>query len=172
MVVLALTGFSSGRSHGSRSDHSSDGGGCSSSRQDHDGSTPVSASGDGETHTGKPSSGATYRSQPTHRSTSTTSPSASTSRPLKNGTAVLVRCASADDPYATVEVSNPNAREVVFTAKISFKDRNGFTLIDTTNQVSVPAKSRKTLRVAVSGAGGSLDEVDHCEVHPTATADW
>ncbi|MFJ9350993.1 hypothetical protein [Streptomyces sp. NPDC101237] len=77
-----------------------------------------------------------------------------------------------EDPYATVEVRNPNAREAVFTAKVSFKAGNGFTLIDSTHQVTVPAKSRKTFRVAVAGAGGALDEVDHCEVDPTATADW
>ncbi|MGW7243729.1 hypothetical protein [Streptomyces sp. NPDC054804] len=171
MVVLALTGFSSGQSHGSRNHHGSDGGGCSSSRQDHDSSTPASASSGGGAHSGKPSGGGTYRSQPTRRSTPTASRSAS-ARPLKNGTAVLVRCASATDPYAVVEVRNPNAREVVFTAKTSFKDRSGFTLIDTTHQVAVPAKGTKTLRVAVAGVGGSLNDIDHCEVDPTATADW
>ncbi|MER6539036.1 hypothetical protein ABT215_35655 [Streptomyces sp900105755] len=85
---------------------------------------------------------------------------------------MLVRCASADDPYATIKVRNPNAREVVFTTKISFKDRNGFTFMDGTHQVSVPAKGTETLRVAVAGAGGALDQLDHCEVRPTATADW
>ncbi|MEU2729702.1 hypothetical protein [Streptomyces griseoviridis] len=55
--------------------------------------------------------------------------------------------------------------------KIDFKDRNGFTVVDTGSQVSVPAKGRQTLRVAVAGAGG-LDDIDHCEVHPIATADW
>ncbi|MER6465512.1 hypothetical protein ABT278_34315 [Streptomyces sp. NPDC001228] len=143
MIALALTGFSSDQSHRSHGVHSSDGGGCSSSRQDQDSSTPVSTShGDGA-HTGQASAGETHRSQPTHRSTSTASPSAS-ARPLKNGTVVLVRCASVDDPYATVEVRNPNTREAVFTAKVSLKARNGFTLIDSTGQVSVPAKSRKT----------------------------
>ncbi|MGW2960875.1 hypothetical protein ACWDGI_20730 [Streptomyces sp. NPDC001220] len=170
MVVLALTGFSSGQSHKSRNHHGSDGGGCSSSRQDHDSSTPASASSGADAHSDKPSGG-TYRSQPTRRSTPTASPSAS-ARPLKNGTAVLVRCASVTDPFAVVEVSNPNAREVVFTAKTSFKDRSGFTLIDTTHQVAVPAKGTKTLRVAAAGAGGSLNDIDHCEVDPTATADW
>ncbi|MEU8935674.1 hypothetical protein AB0D30_38025 [Streptomyces sp. NPDC048409] len=172
MIVLALTGFSSGHSHRSHGGHSSDGGGCSSSsRQDHDSSTRVSTSHGGGTHTGEASGGETQRSQPTHRSTPTASPSAS-ARPLRNGTVVLVRCASVDDPYATVEVRNPNTRETVFTAKVSLKARNGFTLIDSTRQVSVPAKSRKTLRMAVASAGGSLDEVDHCEVDPVATADW
>ncbi|MFJ8275656.1 hypothetical protein ACIRA2_00020 [Streptomyces griseoviridis] len=55
--------------------------------------------------------------------------------------------------------------------KIDFKDRNGFTVVDTGSQASVPAKGRQTLRVAVAGAG-RLDDIDHCEVHPIATADW
>ncbi|MDH6695556.1 hypothetical protein AB0465_25275 [Streptomyces griseoviridis] len=80
--------------------------------------------------------------------------------------------ASLTNPANRVDcVRNQNARDVVFTVKIDFKDRNGFTVVDTGSQVSVPAKGRQTLRVAVAGAG-RLDDIDHCEVHPTATADW
>ncbi|MGW1624874.1 hypothetical protein [Streptomyces sp. NPDC002172] len=151
MVVLALTGFSS-----SRDQHGSDGGGCSGSRQDHDGSRP------------SPSGTGTHRAQPTRPATPTASPSRATARPLKNGTAALVRCASPDDPYATVEVRNPNTREGLFTVKIAFKDRTGFTVIDTSDQVSVAAKDKATLRVPVASTG-RVDAIDHCDVDPKAT---
>ncbi|MFC5219813.1 hypothetical protein [Streptomyces coerulescens] len=179
MVVLALTGFSSGRG-----DHSDGGGGCSSSSRDHDSpsttgsgvspdSSPSGTSGsdthDSGTSTGGSGDG-TDRSRPTHRSTPTASPSSDTARPLKDGTAVLISCASADDPYATVEVRNPNGRDGLFTVRISFKDAHGFTMIDTGDQVSVPAKGTATYRVAVASTG-RVDQIDRCEVNPRATAD-
>ncbi|MFE2532134.1 hypothetical protein [Streptomyces sp. NPDC059371] len=171
LVVLALTGFSSGR-HGSRSHHS--GGGCSSSSQDHDssstsGSGGSSGSGDGSGTSTDDSGGATYRSRPTDRSTTTAPSPSRTAQPLKDGTAVLVHCASTDDPYATVEIRNPNGRDGIFALKISFKDRNGVTIIESGDQVSVPAKDKTTYRVPVAGAGGGVDQIDHCEVDPRAT---
>ncbi|MEV5784969.1 MULTISPECIES: hypothetical protein [Streptomyces] len=186
MVVLALTGFSSGRGHGSRGHHSGGGGGCSSSRQDHDSSSSTSGGGgsyDSSSSGGSSSGGdaygsgtssglsggATYRSRPTHRSTPTASSTGGTARPLKDGTAVLVHCASTEDPYATVEVRNPNGRDSVLTVKIAFKDARGFTMIDTSDQVSVPAKDKATVRVPVASAG-HVDEIDHCEVDRRAVA--
>ncbi|MFI0960569.1 hypothetical protein ACH4S8_03965 [Streptomyces sp. NPDC021080] len=187
MVVLALTGFSSGRGHGSRSHHGDGGGGCSSSGQDHDGSSASSGGSSGGDPYGSSSSGssgsdaddsgtatggsggATHRPRSTGRSTPTASPSGDTARPLKDGTAVLRHCASTDDPYATVEVRNPNGREGLFTVGISFKDAHGFTMIKTSDQVSVPAKDKATVRVPVAGAG-HVDEIDHCEVDPRAAA--
>ncbi|MFE9807505.1 hypothetical protein [Streptomyces sp. NPDC005548] len=187
MVVLALTGFSTGR-HGSRSHHSG-GGGCSSSRQDHDSSSSTSGGGsyaggssssdpyggssddtyDSGTSSTNGSTGGTYRSRPTHRSTPTAT-SSGTARSLKDATAVLVHCASSADPYTTVEVRNPNGREALFTVKVGYKDGTGFTLADTTGQVSVPAKDKATLRVAAAGTG-VVDRIDHCTVDPRATAD-
>ncbi|MET8407447.1 hypothetical protein ABZV34_04940 [Streptomyces sp. NPDC005195] len=182
MVVLALTGFSSGRHHGSRGHHSGGGGGCSSSSQDHDSSSSSTSGGGGSydssssgadaygsgTSAGD-SGGATYRSRPTRRSTPTASSTGGTARPLKDGTAVLVHCASTEDPYATVEVRNPNGRDSVLTVKTVFKDDRGSTLLDTSDQVSVPAKGKATVRVAAAGSG-RVDEIDHCEVDPRATA--
>ncbi|GAA4803285.1 hypothetical protein GCM10023220_35620 [Streptomyces ziwulingensis] len=89
---------------------------------------------------------------------------------MKDGTAVLKHCASMDDPYATVEVRNPNGREGLFTVRISFKDRTGFTLIDTVDQVSAPAKDTATYRVPVASTG-RVDEIDHCVVEPRAHFD-
>ncbi|MFJ8054866.1 hypothetical protein [Streptomyces sp. NPDC096142] len=170
MVVLALTGFSTGR-HGSRGHHHSDGGGgCSSSRQDHDSSSPGGSSGGSSDDAyGSGTTGGTYRSRPTYRSTPTATSSADT-RPLKDGTAVLKRCASTDDPYTTVEVRNPNGREALFTVKVAYKSSAGATLADATSQVSVPANGRATLRMAAAGTG-ALDRLDHCEVEPRATVD-
>ncbi|OQQ20225.1 hypothetical protein B0675_06760 [Streptomyces sp. M41(2017)] len=194
MVVLALTGFSTGR-HGSRSHHSS-GGGCSSSRQDHDSSSSTSTSGGGSYGGGSSSSdpyggsssdpyggssddaygsgtgtsGGTYRSRPTHRSTATAT-SSGTSRPLKDGTAVLKRCASTDDdPYTTAEVRNPNGREAVFTVNITYKDASGSTLAESGDQVTVPANGKATVRVAVASTG-AVDRLDHCVVDRRATVD-
>ncbi|MFE1292255.1 hypothetical protein [Streptomyces sp. NPDC058751] len=179
IVVLALTGFSSGRGHGS---HGGEGGGCSSSGQDHDGS---SASGGGGSHGGGSSGGSSEsetpdsgtstggsgggaaRSRPTDRSTSTAPSSGDASRPLKDGTAVLEHCASMDDPYATVEIRNPNGRDGVFTLKVSFKDSHGFTMIRTTNQVPVSANDELTYRVSVASSG-RIEEIAHCEVDPRA----
>ncbi|MFD9323479.1 hypothetical protein ACFWDQ_38545 [Streptomyces sp. NPDC060053] len=83
---------------------------------------------------------------------------------------MLIHCASPDDPYATVEVRNPNGREGLFTVNINFKDEHGFTIIDTGDQVLVSAKDKATVRVAVASSG-RVDEIDHCEVNPRATAD-
>ncbi|MFJ9374345.1 hypothetical protein [Streptomyces sp. NPDC101455] len=162
LTVLTLTGFSTGRHHsGSRHGHGSGGGGggCSSSGQDHDTSTS----------SGGTTNGSTHRSRPTYRSTPTATSSA-TARPLKDGTAVLKRCASVADPYTTVEVRNPNGREALFTVKVAYKDRTGFTLADAGSQVSVPANGKATLRMAAASTG-ALDRLDHCEVDPRATAD-
>jgi hypothetical protein len=196
MVVLALTGFSSGRGHKIRSHDSGGGGGCSSSRQDHDssssstsggssygsgssGSDPYGSSsgssgspgsdayGSGTSTSG--SGGGTYRSRPTHRSTPTASSSATAQAP-KDGTAVLVHCASEEDPYTTVEVRNPNGREVLFTVKVAYKDETGFTMADSSSQVSVPSKGKATVRMAAAGTG-VVDRIDHCQVDPRATAD-
>jgi len=82
---------------------------------------------------------------------------------------VLTHCADTDDPYATVAVRNPNGREGVFAVKISYKNADGFTMTETYDEVSVPAKSKAKLRVPVASAG-PVDEIARCEVNPRATA--
>ncbi|MGY6025433.1 hypothetical protein [Streptomyces spinosirectus] len=181
MAVLALTGFSSSRGHGGGSQDGNDGSGCSNSAQDHDSST----SGDGGSHgndphggssSGSPGSDSYGSGSSTHDSggssqpTSTASPSSGAARPLKDGNAVLVHCASTEDPYATVEIRNPNRRDGLFTVKVAFKDKHGYTMIDTSDQVSVPAQDKTTFRVAVASSG-RVDMIAHCEVDPRAAAD-
>jgi len=82
---------------------------------------------------------------------------------------VLTHCADTDDPYATVEVRNPNEREGTFAVKIIYKNAHGFAMSETYNQVSVPAKSSERVRVAVASMG-PVDEIDRCEVNPRADA--
>ncbi|MFD7769199.1 hypothetical protein [Streptomyces sp. NPDC059787] len=175
MVVLALTGFSSGRVQGNSSQDNSDEGGCSSSSQDHDGSTPGGSDPLGGSSTSSPS-GDSYNSGTSNNSgggsqpTPTVSASGSTAPPLKDGTAVLVRCASMEDPYATVEIRNPNGRDAVLNVKVSFADKHGYTFLDTGNQILVPAKDKTTYRVPAKMR--YTDRIAQCEVDPVATAVW
>ncbi|WP_320781846.1 hypothetical protein [Streptomyces sp. CRN 30] len=80
-------------------------------------------------------------------------------------------CASPDEPYATVEVSNPNGRQVTFTVRISFEDSYGNTLVDATSQVQVPAKDSTPQRFFLAGSG-RLDQITRCVVTERATADY
>ncbi|WP_405551191.1 hypothetical protein [Streptomyces sp. NBC_01171] len=113
------------------------------------------------------SDGGTYRSRPGSRSTPT---SGARAHALKDGTAELIECASTDDPYATVEVRNPNGRESRFTVKVSFQDDHGSYLADASDQVSVPALDKATVRVPVTDSG-RVDKIAHCEVERRATVD-
>ncbi|MFG2461413.1 hypothetical protein ACGFWE_30720 [Streptomyces sp. NPDC048523] len=140
LVVLSLTGFStghksSGRHKSSHSDSDS-GGGCSSSRQNHDSYTP--------------------------RTTSTRSSSSA----LEDGTARVVSCATTATPYATVEVTNPNSRQATFEVEFAFADAAGKALSSQTKQINVPA--RGTSNVQVKADRSVLAELDHCQVEPEA----
>ncbi|WP_256641302.1 hypothetical protein [Streptomyces murinus] len=75
------------------------------------------------------------------------------------------------DPYAIVEVRNPNGRDAVFSVKMTFKDGRGLVVMGAGDQVSVPAKGRTTYRVSAIGSG-HVEEIAHCEVDPIAVADW
>ncbi|MGW0423181.1 hypothetical protein [Streptomyces sp. NPDC003015] len=139
LVVLSLTGFStghksSGRHKSSHSDSDS-GGGCSSSRQNHDSYTP--------------------------RTAGTRSSSA-----LEDGTARVVSCATTATPYATVEVTNPNGRQATFEVEFAFADAAGKPLSSQTKQIKVPA--RGTSNVQVKAGQAVLAELDHCQVEPEA----
>ncbi|MGW2030527.1 hypothetical protein [Streptomyces sp. NPDC001811] len=172
LVVLSLTGFSSGRHHGSRG-HGGGGGGCSSSHQDHDSSSSTSGGGsygssggssygsddDGYGSTG----GGSYRR--THRPTST--PSGNGRTPLKDGTARLVACARAGKPYATVEVTNPNGRKATFRVEVLFLPQTPPAIDSARTKVSVPAHGTRTVRLPFE-QNAHLDLLDHCEVDRTA----
>ncbi|MEU0949352.1 hypothetical protein ABZ379_42795 [Streptomyces canus] len=142
LVVLSLTGFSTGHGHSSgrhkskSRTHSSDsGGGCSSSRQNHDSYTP--------------------------RTTSTRRSSA-----LRDGTALVVSCATEATPYATVEVTNPNSRRATFEVGFAFQDATGRALDSEVKQVEVPAGG--TSNVQVKAGRAVIAKLDHCRVEPEA----
>ncbi|MFI9806435.1 hypothetical protein ACIHEJ_19125 [Streptomyces sp. NPDC052301] len=171
LVVLSLTGFSTGRHH---SRHGGGGGGCSSSHQDHDTSSSSGSGGSyggpdddsysgGATSTGGGTTGGTHRRRPTHRATST--PSGSGTTPV-DGTAKLVSCATARKPYATVQVSNPNTRTATFEAEVSYMADSETVLRTEYAKVSVPAKGVRTVRVPFDK--NNIDLLDHCETDPRA----
>ncbi|MFJ9147213.1 hypothetical protein ACIRP7_03895 [Streptomyces sp. NPDC102270] len=139
LVVLSLTGFSTGHKssgrHKSSHGDSDGGGGCSSSSQDHDSYTP--------------------------RTTSTRRSSAP-----EDGTARVVSCATTATPYATVEVTNPNSRQATFEVEFAFADAAGKALSSQTKQIKVPA--RGTSNVQVKAGRSVLAELDHCQVEPEA----
>jgi len=143
-VVLALTGFSSGRHHSSGRHKSSSGddsgGGCSSSRQNHDSYTP--------------------------RRTTSTYGSTHSSSTRQDGTAVLASCATKTVPYATVEVTNPNTRQTTFEVRFAFQDATGKALRSEIRQITVPSKG--TSDVVVKASQAVIAESDHCWVDPVA----
>ncbi|MCX4881543.1 MULTISPECIES: hypothetical protein [unclassified Streptomyces] len=166
-VVLSLTGFT-GRSHGHHGigkSHGSShhgGGGCSSSAQDHDSSSSSSHryydDDDDDYGSSSGSSGGSVGTTPTPTATS-----------LQDATVKLVRCASAKAPYATVEVTNPNAAGGTFTVSVTFKDKRDEYVVTGFADVDVPANDTATAKVQV-GSASLVASVDHCDVDESARA--
>lgn len=158
LVVLALTGFSTGRGHRSHGDDG--GGGCSSSGQDHDGSSSGGGTSgsryddddDGDLTTG--GGGSTAR-------TATPSPTTSDVADVR-----LERCATAEEPKARLGVSNYNATKGVFSVHIAFQDASGVTLEERTMDVTVAARDSVLLEVVLDRAVAA--RVAHCEAEPVA----
>ncbi|MEU7718340.1 hypothetical protein [Streptomyces tibetensis] len=184
LVVLALTGFSSGRGRGGSHGHrgGGGGGGCSSSSQDHDSSRSSTSGGgaygsstssggsygsddddDYSGSTGGSTGGSSYTRRPDYGSTPTSSSGSGSGKALKDGTARLVSCATPTAPYATVEVSNPNGRTADFSVSVTFEDDLGITVVSRSGDVTVPANGKATVDVRV-GDSSAVDSVDHCKV--------
>ncbi|WP_108989485.1 hypothetical protein [Streptomyces coelicoflavus] len=159
LVVLCLTGFSTGR-HG----HGGDGGGgCSSSGQDHDGSS--SASGGGDTYKDDDDtygSGGGGHHDYDDETDDGTGGSGGTGG-IESATLTLVACAEESQPYATVEAANPNGGEYTFPVTVLFKDADGTTISERSEQVTVPADGVAAVRVPFDGSGTP----DHCELDTT-----
>ncbi|MGJ7017163.1 hypothetical protein [Streptomyces griseorubens] len=134
------------------------------------GCSPGSDSGAAVTVAGENGVSAQPTPTPTATATATPTVSAATSPapPPKDGTAVLVRCADMEDPYATVEIRNPNAHEAVLEVKVHFVDAYGSPLLDTSNQVVVAAKDELAYRVPAKFQ--YTDRIAHCEVEPVVRA--
>ena len=158
LVVLALTGFSTGSHHGisksrggkSRSgSHDSDssgggGGGCSSSSQDHDDTDDDSYSG---------SSGNT----------------SATAQVAQDAQVELVSCVTKTEPYATVQVTNPNSTGDYFTVTVTFLDADSGQVDLRTVDEFVAANDTTRVQVDLSDPGLAA-KVDHCVPEPHAPA--
>ncbi|MFF8728056.1 hypothetical protein ACF073_16405 [Streptomyces sp. NPDC015171] len=167
LVGMALTGFTSrGHGHG----HSGgSGGGCSSSGQDHDSSSSTTSGGgygsgtrhdydyDDDDDYGDGTSGGSGGSSPSGH---------------EDGTARLLSCATVKAPYATVEVTNPNAAKSAFDVHITFEDADDLTVSGTIKEVTVPAGGTRTVRVRVDNAEESAPQIDHCDLEPVASYHW
>ena len=155
LVVLALTGFSTGSHHGisksrggkSRSgshDGDSGGGGCSSSSQDHDDTDDDSGSG---------SSGNT----------------SATAQAAQVAQVELVSCVTKTEPYATVQVTNPNSTGDYFTVTVTFLDADSGQVDLRTVDEFVAANDTTRVQVDLSDPGLAA-KVDHCVPDPHAPA--
>ncbi|MFH9014810.1 hypothetical protein ACH4C6_25955 [Streptomyces sp. NPDC017943] len=182
LVVLALTGFSSGRGRGGGHGGDGGGGGCSSSSQDHDSSRSSSSGGaygsggsygsddpyDDDDDYGS-TGGGSYNRRPNYGSTPTSSPGSGRGKDLEDGTARLVSCATPSAPYATVEVSNPNARKATFTVWVTFTDDSGDTVVTGSADVAVRGDDEATVRVEVDA--DLVDSVADCRADREALVD-
>ncbi|WP_461084392.1 hypothetical protein [Streptomyces deserti] len=181
LMVLSLTGFSTGRGHGSGSGGGG-GGGCSSSQQDHDSSSSTSGStsggssddygdyGDGDYDYGNGDYDDGDYGNGDYGDSATDDPygdSGPAGDRLKPATVKLLKCATVKEPYATVEVTNPNAVETAFWVAVSFRDGQDATIKDETWRIDVPADDKLTVDIEMSRKS-KASSVDHCEVEPKA----
>ncbi|MFF8447976.1 hypothetical protein ACF06Q_09780 [Streptomyces leeuwenhoekii] len=175
LVVLALTGFSTGRGHGGgHGGEGGGGGGCSSSGQDHDGSSSSSGGGSyqdsgHDDHDGyDPDEYGDYEYRDTGGSGSGGSGSGGTSgsSQLQDAEAELVACATEAEPHAVVEVTNPNTRGGTFRVRVDFTDDETHRALDSAYQ-DVTLDAAQTRRIEVPFRG-SVAALDHCEVVPGA----
>ena len=165
LVVLSLTGFSTGRGHG-HGGGGDGGGGCSSSSQDHDSS---SSSSDGDVYKDDDSYGSGtsggygygHSGSDHDDDTDSGGSGGDSGGALQAATVELVSCATEDDPYATVEVTNPNNRAYTFAVTVFFKDGGDVTIDDARQETTVPAGTATRVRLAVDAPGRT---VDHCEL--------
>ncbi|GAQ52156.1 hypothetical protein [Streptomyces acidiscabies] len=160
LVVLALTGFSSGRGHGSHSGGGG-GGGCSSSRQDHDSSSSTSGGSSGGSH---------YRDYDDDSSSSSGGSSGSSTHTpvvVEDARVSLVSCATRKAPYMIVKVTNPNKSVQTFEITVRFLDARGAVIAEPVTEEIVGGKKTEEVRIPV-GSAGLAAQVDRCEVEPAA----
>ncbi|WP_367322432.1 hypothetical protein [Streptomyces sp. HUAS ZL42] len=159
MVVLALTGFSTGRGHGTKHDSDGSGGGCSSSSQDHDSSSSTSG--------GSSSGSGSYHDDDDYDDTSGSgSSSGETATTADAADVEVVECATKDDPAAKFDVTNRNDRDGTFKVDIAFKDASGATVEERGMEVEVAAGSTVTVGMKLSSADAA--KVAHCDADPVA----
>ncbi|MFF3894106.1 hypothetical protein ACFYY3_13095 [Streptomyces sp. NPDC001812] len=156
LVVLTLTGFSTGRGRGGGD--GGGGGGCSSSSQDHD-SSRKSGGGSHRDYDDDDYDDNNYGNGTDTGSSSGGSPSSS----LRDATVELLSCASKKAPYATVRVTNPNTVDGVFSVVVDFEDRAGRAVASSAQQVAVAADDTATARVKVGGDRRRAAQASVCD---------
>jgi hypothetical protein len=172
LVVLALTGFSTGRGHGhGGSGDGGGGGGCSSSAQDHDSSSSSSGGGGYRDYDDDSYDNDSYGDDPydddddpyggSGGSSETTGPA------MADATVKLVSCATPAESYATVEVTNPNDLGAYFTVTVDFLDARSKRVERRTASEFVAAGDTAEVQVNTSNPGVA-ERVDHCRARDTA----
>ncbi|WP_437028906.1 hypothetical protein [Streptomyces sp. enrichment culture] len=166
LVVLALTGFSTGRGRGGGD---GGGGGCSSSSQNHDSSSTSGGSHHrdydddddddydygSDTGTGSGSSG-------------TSSSGSDNSASLISADTELLSCASKKVRHANVRVTNPNLDHGTFTVRLTFQERDGTGITTVEQDVAVPGEDSVTVKVYIDAAPRRAKRVAGCDLDPTA----
>jgi hypothetical protein len=162
LVVLSLTGFSTGRGHRGGGDGGG-GGGCSSSSQSHDSSSS----------SGGTSGSGTYRDYDDDDDytddTYDDSGSSDATTSLQDATVKLIDCATPTDAYATVEVTNPNAEGAYFTVTVDFLDADSDRVELGSADEFVAANETATVQVDLSSPGVAT-RVDRCVADRDAPA--
>ncbi|MEU5506587.1 hypothetical protein [Streptomyces fungicidicus] len=161
LVVLALTGFSTGRGHGGGHGDGG-GGGCSSSSQNHD-----SSSSGGGTHRDYDYDDDDDDDDYDYDTSGSGGSGGSASMSPQDATVELVGCASAKTPYATVAVTNPNASAGVFTVTLTFRDSTGAEVVSRSEEVDIPANATVTAQVDVEDST-NLPRIADCTPDPYA----
>ncbi|MGA5118733.1 hypothetical protein [Streptomyces pseudogriseolus] len=161
LVVLTLTGFSTGRGHGggSGSHDGGGGGGCSSSSQNHDSS-----------------SGGSHRDyyddddygDDDYGSSGSSGGSEATASP-DDATVTLIDCASGETPYATVEVANNSTTSGLFSVTVVFRDAAGEELVSRTEDIFVTEGQSTSARIEVDDPA-SVPLIDECDLDDYAPA--
>lgn len=165
LVVLTLTGFSTGRGRGGGGGGDGGGGGgggCSSSSQNHDSSRK---SGGGSHHDYDYDDDGDYYDDNNYGNDTDTGDSTggSSSSSLRDATVELLSCASKKAPYATVRVTNPNTVDGVFSVIVDFEDRAGRAVASSAQQVAVAADGTATARVKIGGDRRRAARVSACD---------
>lgn len=161
LVVVSLTGFSDGRGRGGSSGGGSGGkgggGGCSSSSSSQNHSSSSGRKSDAGSGGGSHRYGNGYGYGNSHHNgndeESNGGSGGNHSSSLRDATVKLLGCASKKTPYATVEVTNPNAVDGVFTVTVVFEKSAGAKGISRSRQVEVAADDTATARVPLNSTG-------------------
>lgn len=162
LVVLSLTGFSTGRhGHG----HGGDGGGgCSSSSQDHDSSS--STSGGGDAYKDDDTYGSGGSGYHDYDDDTNGDGTGGGDTHAMSATLELIACATETEPYATVEVTNPNDSEYTFPVTVRFIDVYGTELTAGHEEATVPAGGVTEVRIPFDG----YEPPYECQLEETVTS--